>query len=162
MNRTVLLAVDASSGEVSQHVEVAARETLDISQATGDRVVVLHVHEIAYGRFGRLQVDCMDGAGEKVVARIVSDLETAGITAEGVVRDADFGHIARAILKAADEYDARMIVLGSSSRTDLPHIPFGSVSNRLLHLARRPVLIVPWKKVKVSATTEEFAAEVSG
>ena len=37
---------------------------------------------------------------------------------------------------------ARALVLGSSSRTDLPLLPFGSVSNRLLHLTRRPVLIV--------------------
>ena len=34
-------------------------------------------------------------------------------------------------------------MLGSSGRTDLPHLPFGSVSHRLLHIARRPVLIVP-------------------
>jgi nucleotide-binding universal stress UspA family protein len=162
MNRTILLAVDASAAETSQHVEAAARETLDISQATGDKVVVLHVHEMAYGRFGRIQVDCMDGAGEKVVARIVSEFEAAGVTAEGVIRLADFGYISRAILKVADEYDARMVVLGSSSRTDLPHIPVGSVSNRLLHLSRRPVLIVPRKKVTVRATDEELAAQVSG
>jgi hypothetical protein len=30
------------------------------------------------------------------------------------------------------------VVLGSSSRTDLPRIPLGSVSNRLLHMATRP------------------------
>lgn len=162
MNRTILLTVDASAAETSQHVETAARETLDISQATGDKVVVLHVHEIAYGRFGRMQVDCMDGAGEKVVARIVSELEAAGVTAEGVIRDADLGHVSRVIVKVADDYDARMVILGSSSRTDLPHIPFGSVSSRVLHLSRRPVLIVPWQKVTVSATAEELAAEVSG
>lgn len=162
MNRTILLAVDASAAETSQHVEAAARETLDISQATGDKVVVLHVHEMAYGRFGGMQVDCVEGAGEKVVARIVSELEAAGVAAEGVIRNADFGHIARAILKVADEYDARTVVLGSSSRTDLPHIPFGSVSNRLLHLSRRPVLIVPWKKVTVPATDEELTAQISG
>jgi nucleotide-binding universal stress UspA family protein len=34
-------------------------------------------------------------------------------------------------------------VLGARSRTDLPPVPFGSVSHRLLHLARRPVLVVP-------------------
>jgi nucleotide-binding universal stress UspA family protein len=161
MNRTILLAVDASAAEPSQHVE-AAQETLDFSKATGDKVVVLHAHEIAYGRFGRMQVDCMEGAGEKAVARIVSELEAAGITAEGVIENTDAGHIYRAILRVADEYDARMVVLGSGSRTDLPHVPFGSVASRLLHLARRPVLIVPKKKAEVAATEEELMAEVSG
>ena len=39
--------------------------------------------------------------------------------------------------------DARLVVLGSSSRTDLPRMPLGSVAARLLHMATRPVLIVP-------------------
>lgn len=34
-------------------------------------------------------------------------------------------------------------MLGSSSRTDLPRILLGSVASRLLHMATRPVLIVP-------------------
>lgn len=62
---------------------------------------------------------------------------------------------ARTILTAAQGCDARIVVLGSSSRTDLPYLPFGSVSTRLLHLARRPVLIVPWKEA--SARTPEQA-----
>jgi nucleotide-binding universal stress UspA family protein len=160
--KTILLAVDVARREFSEHVDAATRETLEISRATGDRVVVLHVHEYAYGRFGRIQVDCPEGEEEKVVERIVSQFRAAGVQAEGEIRTSDFGHVARVILRAADESDARMLVLGSSSRTDLPLVPFGSVSHRLLHLARRPVLIVPWEKVTVHATTEELAAEVSG
>ena len=150
MSKTILLAVDVARHGAARHVAAAARETQELSQATGDRVLVLHVHEFAYGRFGRLQVDCGEGEGEKVVDQIVSGLRAAGVTAGGEIRTTDFGHIARAILAAADECDARLVVLGSSSRTDLPHLPFGSVSTRLLHLARRPVLIVPWIREAVS------------
>lgn len=74
---------------------------------------------------------------------------------DGEVRTADYGHIARAILAAAHECDARIVVLGSSSRTDLPYLPFGSVSTRVLHLAGRPVLIVPWQET--GARTPEQA-----
>jgi nucleotide-binding universal stress UspA family protein len=174
MNRTILLAVDATrhGHDATQHVAAAANEALELGRETGDRVLVLHVHEFAHGRFGRLQVDCTDGEGEKVVERIVSDLRAAGVTAEGQIRTTDFGHIARAILHAAAECDARIVVLGSSSRTDLPYNPFGSVSTRLLHMARRPVLIVPWKKEAATApvpeaepatsTTGTVAAEPAG
>jgi nucleotide-binding universal stress UspA family protein len=162
MNKAVLLAVDVARREISRNMDAAVQETKAICQGTGDRVVVLHVHEFAYGRFGRLQVDCAEGEGEKVVDQIVADLRAAGVTAEGRIRAADFGHVARAILTAANECDARMVVLGSSSRTDLPHLPFGSVSTRLLHMSRRPVLIVPWKRATVYATNEELAAEVAG
>ena len=62
---------------------------------------------------------------------------------EGEIREANFGHIPAAILHAAQDHDARIVVLGSSSRTDLPRVLLGSVANRLLHTATRPVLIVP-------------------
>jgi nucleotide-binding universal stress UspA family protein len=157
MKKTILLAVDAARGEPGEHVTAAAEMTGQLAQSTGDDVVVLHVHEYATGRWGRMQVDCGEGAGEKVLDQVVSGLKEAGVTVSGVIGSAEFGHVARAILDAADKYDARIIVLGSSSRTDLPHLPFGSVSNRLLHMAKRPVLIVP----KHTATAPEPAAEAS-
>jgi len=138
MSKTILLAVDTTS-----HTVAAADLARDLAAGTGDRVVVLHVHEFAIGRFGKIQVDCGEGEGEKVVAEIVARLADAGIAAAGDVRRTPVGHIARAIFAAADELDARIIVLGSASTHDVPRIPFGSVSLRLLHLSTRPVLLVP-------------------
>lgn len=138
MSKTVLLAVDTAS-----HVSAAADMTRELCRDSGDNVVVLHVHEFATGRWGRMQVDCNDGEGEGIVEAITADLTGAGITASGEIREARLGQIAGDILTTAEEHDARIIVLGSSGRADIPHMPFGSVSHRLLHQARRPVLIVP-------------------
>jgi nucleotide-binding universal stress UspA family protein len=138
MNKTIVLAVDAKS-----HVSAAADMTRELSRDSGDRVIVLHVHEFAVGRWGRMQVDCGEGEGEALVGEVVTGLKNEGITAEGEIREAQLGHIARNILAAADEHDARVVVIGAGGHADLPHLPFGSVSHRLLHLARRPVLIVP-------------------
>ena len=138
MNKTIVLAVDAKS-----HVSAAAAVTRELSQDSGDRVIVLHVHEFAVGRWGRMQVDCGEGEGEALVTEVVTNLKNAGIAAEGEIREAQLGHIARNILAAADERDARVVVIGAGGRADLPHLPFGSVTHRLLHLATRPVLIVP-------------------
>jgi nucleotide-binding universal stress UspA family protein len=143
MNSTMLLAVDTARYEPGRHVTAAVELARDLAAKTGDRVVVLHVHEFAMGRFGRLRVDCADGEGEQLVAAVVADLKAAGISAEGEVREADFGHVARAILKAGHDHHARILVLGSSTRTDLPSVTFGSVASRLLHLSSQPVLIVP-------------------
>lgn len=143
MSKNILLAVDAPTGDHLRHVLAAADMARELSGGSGDHVVVLHVHEFAVGRFGRMQVDCGDGEGEEVVGKIVSDLQAAGVSAVGEIREANYGHIASAILQAAREHDARLVVLGSSSRTDLPRMPLGSVSARLLHMATRPVLIVP-------------------
>jgi nucleotide-binding universal stress UspA family protein len=144
MSKTILLAVDAArSQSPDRHVHAAADMIKDLASDTGDRVVVLHVHEFAVGRTGRVQIDCIEGEGEKLVSEIVGSLHQAGLEAESVIRNADYGHVARVILAVANDVDARLLALGSRSRTDLPHVPFGSVSSRLLHLARRPVLIVP-------------------
>ena len=143
MSKNILLAVDVASHDPARHVVAAAEMTRDLSRDSGDHVIVLHVHEFATGRFGRIRVDCGEGEGESVVEKVVSDLKAAGVSAEGEIREANFGHIAAAILHAAQDHDARMVVLGSSSRTDLPRLLLGSVANRLLHMATRPVLIVP-------------------
>jgi nucleotide-binding universal stress UspA family protein len=132
--------------------------TRELARDTGDHVIVLHVHEFATGRFGRIQVDCGEGDGERVVESIVSDLRAAGISAEGEIRETHVGHIAAAILRVAKEQDARIVVLGSSSRTDLPRVLLGSVASRLLHMATRPVLIVPRPDTPTQAVKTAAAA----
>ena len=150
MNKTIVLAVDAA-----RHVQAAADMARELSRDSGDRVVVLHVHEFAVGRFGRIRVDCADGEGEQLVAGLVNEMRAAGITAEGDIREAEFGHISRRILEVADDYDARIVVLGARGRRDLPHLPLGSVSHRLLHAAHRPVLIVPRPAAQPATAREE-------
>ena len=81
--------------------------TGELGRDSGDHVIVLHVHEFAHGRFGRMQVDCDEGGGEGWSSPIVSGLQAAGVSAEGEIRDANYGHIAAAILKVAAEHDAR-------------------------------------------------------
>jgi nucleotide-binding universal stress UspA family protein len=162
MSKNILLAVDAVSHDPARHVTAAADMTRDLSSDSGDHVIVLHVHEFATGRFGRIQVDCADGEGEGVVSKIVSGLQEAGVSAEGEIREANFGHIAAAVLHAATDHDARLIVLGSSSRTDLPRIPLGSVASRLLHMATRPVLIVPRSDVHAGSAATATAGPEQG
>lgn len=65
------------------------------------------------------------------------------LTARAEIRETHVGHIAATILAAAQDHNARLVVLGSTSRTDLPRLPLGSVATRLLHISTRPVLIVP-------------------
>lgn len=138
MSQTMVLAVDTTS-----HTTAAADVAADLAGRSGDQVIVLHVHEYAVGRFGRVQVDCFDGDGEKAAADVAEKLRAAGVDARAEVRTTHVGAIAREILAAAAEHEARIIILGSTTRHDVPKLPFGSVSLRLLHHSDRPVLIVP-------------------
>src|SRR5271169_990752 len=162
MSKNIVLAVDAASHDPAHHVRAAADMTRDLGRDSGDHVVVLHVHEFATGRFGHIQVDCGDGEGEAVVSKIVADLQAAGVSAEGEIREANLGHIAAAILHAALDHDARLVVLGSSSRPDLPRILLGSVASRLLHMSTRPVLIVPRTDAHAEAAESPAVATTVG
>jgi nucleotide-binding universal stress UspA family protein len=138
MGRNILLGVDAL-----HYAPEATEMAKEFCHFADDKVIVLHVHEFAVGRFGRLQVDCPEDEAEKLIASIRSELAGAGISAEAEIRETHVGTVARTVVEAADQHDARVIVLGSAHSHDLPHIPFGSVSLKVLHLAKRPVMVVP-------------------
>jgi nucleotide-binding universal stress UspA family protein len=138
MTRKILLGVDAR-----HYAPEATEMARDLCHDSQDKIIVLHVHEFAIGRFGRMQVDCPEGDAEKLTDGIRMSLENQGIDVDAEIREAHVGQIARSILQAAEEHDAHIIVLGSVRNTDLPHIPIGSVTHKVLHLARRPVMVVP-------------------
>jgi nucleotide-binding universal stress UspA family protein len=138
MAKNILLAVDAL-----HYAPEATRMAQELCHGPDDKITVLHVHEFAVGRFGRLQVDCPEGEAERRLTEIRTSLTDAGISNEAEIRETQVGQIAKAVVHAADDHDAHIIVLGSARSTDLPHIPFGSVSLKVLHLAKRPVIVVP-------------------
>jgi nucleotide-binding universal stress UspA family protein len=151
----ILLTVDAM-----HYAPEATEMARELCHSLEDKIIILHVHEFAIGRFGRVQVDCPEGEAERLVTAIRASLTGAGIAADDEIRDAHVGHVARTIIEAADEHDARIIVVGSARSTDLPHIPFGSVSLKVLHLAKRPVMVVP--RPAVGVVEQAAAIGVSG
>ena len=152
MSSTILLAVDARH-DVAEPIELAC----ELSRGAQGGVLVLHIHEFSVGRYGRVQLCCLEDQAEDILPRIVALLGESGVPAESLIREVNSGNAARAILDVADQHDAHVIVLGSNLRTDVPLIPLGSVSHKLLHMARRPVLVVPHLK---AAVTPEGSAGV--
>ncbi len=158
MSNAILLAVD-----VGHYAPDATDAACELARESGGLIVVLHVHEFATGRFGRLQVDCPVDAAEALLPQITSQLRAAGVAAQTEVREARLGHVAEAVLAAAEDHDARVIVLGSPGRTDLPRLALGSMSHHLLHQARRPVMIVPRRLAAApAAEPAESAASPAG
>ena len=153
MSSTILLATDARH-DVAEPIELAR----ELCQGTQGRVLVLHIHEFSVGKYGRIQLCCPEDQAEDILPRIAALLGESGVPAEWQIRETNSGNAARAILDMADQHDAHVIVLGSNLRTDVPLIPLGSVSHKLLHMAHRPVLVVPHHK---ATATEASPAESS-
>ncbi len=62
-----------------------------------------------------------------------------------IIKDGDY---ADCILEAAKEFRADIIVIGSHSHKWLQNIVIGSVSEKVLHHAKVPVLVIPIKPEK--------------
>jgi len=136
MTSTILLAVDDSA-----HSQRAADVSKGLAQLTKYKVVVVHVHELAVGRWGSMRVD--DNTGDTFAESVVKELLGAGIDARVETRDATYGQVAQTLSVTADDLDADMVVVGSRGRSNVASLALGSVSHKLLHLAHRPVLVVP-------------------
>jgi nucleotide-binding universal stress UspA family protein len=137
MKGTILLAVDHS--KVAHR---AAEAVADLAAAEHNPVVVMHVHQVAVGRFGRLVIEQEPDQG-CVSEEIRDELRAAGVDASAVHPEVGMGHVAVEIARTADRLDATLIVMGSRCESDLVSLALGSVSHRVLHLAHRPTLLLP-------------------
>jgi nucleotide-binding universal stress UspA family protein len=145
--KNVLVATDF--GDVS---EVALSYGRELARAFGAKLHVIHVVEDISGRlsglpnapeayidFGRWQRDAVNAA-ETQLNTLLSDEDrrTLGATAVAMVART----AAPAILTYANEHRVDLIIAGTYGRGVLGHLVMGSVAERLVRLARCPVLTV--------------------
>ena len=135
---SVLLAVDPGTHEPMAGIHGAIDMARQLVRGYADRVVVLHVREFSVARLSAMMAEHGGADGQRMVDQIVAVLRDAGVNAEGVVREADGGHVAATILRAADEFGASAIVLSSPKR----RVPVGSVAQHLMRAGDVPVVIV--------------------
>lgn len=120
----------------------ALEEALRTARGLGDEVVAVFGYSPP-GLWGGEIVEheeAIEERGRKVLAEATHQAEAAGasIETELVAKKAS-----EAIVDVAERRDARMIVVGSYGDPPLKGIILGSTPNKLLHIADRPVLVVP-------------------
>ena len=148
----ILLASDAS-----RHSEVAARTINSEFRTQGTEVLVVQVvepamygvpPEMAKGYAPELQ-DQLKQASESV-ERIAEALRKGGFKAESRVLE---NEIRTAILDAARDWNADLIVLGSHGEKGLRKFLMGSVAESVAHHAQCSVLIVRSPEDRKTALT---------
>jgi nucleotide-binding universal stress UspA family protein len=75
----------------------------------------------------------------ETMARASELLTSANVKVQGMV--AHEGPVAKAVAEIAADWNADLIVVGSSRMGDIGSLFLGSVSHDLLHITDRPVLI---------------------
>lgn len=139
--KTILLATDGSPS-----ARRATAAAVELAEATGGELRVVTVWRVPVYSFGYVPVDWTPDLIEAervhahdVVEAAVRTAEEAGVEATGALRQGD---PAGEICAAAEECKADMIVIGAHGWGQLKRLVFGSVSNRVLHEAPCPVLVV--------------------
>jgi nucleotide-binding universal stress UspA family protein len=80
----------------------------------------------------------------EVAAGVLGRVREAGLAAEADVRRGDSaGDIGAALLDAAEQHDADLVVVGRRGISRIQAVVLGSVSDAAVRDGRRPVLVVP-------------------
>jgi len=138
MFEKVLVAVDGS-----QFSEAALAAAEGLAAKAGSAVEVVHVHEHDFipSKAGMApDLELMDEA-KAVVDKAVERLKAKGITVTGRLLQAQTRDVARAIIEAAEENGADLIIVGRRGLSSLTGMLVGSVSNKLIHVAKVPIMV---------------------
>ena len=137
MFKTIVLALDGSD-ESRQAIPLAT----ELARQNGARIVVAHVQEDVVGKSGGPIVATEDEI-QAEIRKQAEDLSADGIETSVEMREIMLGGPAHAIVEIADGANADLILVGTRGHSPLAGLLLGSVTQRLLHIARCPVLVAP-------------------
>ena len=135
MFEKILLAVDGSD-----HARKAVPVAIDIAKKSSGEVLVFHVREHLVARGGSYELEEAEAASA-LAGGIEAEIKAAGVQTSCRLERALAGHVAQAILDAAESGGADLIVMGSRGLSDLRGLLLGSVAHKVIQLADRPVLV---------------------
>ncbi len=127
----------------SSYALLAGRHAVYLAKGLGSELIALYAMDTDLAFHSGIhyadEVAGMEKTGRKAVAAITALCDEAGVPARSLVVR---GSPAAAILKAADEEHADLIVMGTVGMSAVERVLLGSVSAKVSHNARCPVLLV--------------------
>jgi len=142
MFERILLSVDGSPDS-----EKAVRLTAELARLHGSRVLVVHGRDVPFVALNPNPVPPLvegweeEEEAQQLVDGAVSRLQGAGVEVRGQVLPG-LGHVEYKILQAAEADGVELIVLGSRGMSRVEEVLIGSVSHKVIHMAKCPVLLV--------------------
>lgn len=145
MYKTVIWATDGSDG-----ADAALHEALRLAEA-GARIVAVHCDQRLYGRAGSWPAIADEDDVRAKIGRQVDELTDRRVGVELLVRR-DRRQPADVLAEVAREIEADVIVCGTRGMSAFAGAFLGSFTQRLLHVAPCPVLVVGPRSEQVAAT----------
>jgi nucleotide-binding universal stress UspA family protein len=140
----ILVATD-----FSEESDTALQAAIDVARQFNARLEIVHVLEVElepFG-FGALATAADNGvllnSIDRQLAARADQARRAGVTCETTALE---GKPDVEIVRRANDTGADLVVVGTHGRTGLAHVVMGSVAERVVQHARRPVLAVPFAR----------------
>lgn len=154
MFKHILVAIDDSP--YSKFVVPVA---IEMANKFDGEMLVLHVSEHDRGRAVAFSLESPASA-TMLVADAVNTVRQAGITARGQLKNVAAGHVAKAIVEAAEANGIDLIVMGSRGLSDVQGLMLGSVTHKVMQTTDVPVLVARPPKKALSSNGSVKAVEV--
>jgi nucleotide-binding universal stress UspA family protein len=137
MFKTIMLALDGSEGS-RRAIPVAA----ELARQNGGRIVIAHVEQDVAGK-GGAPIPITEDEIQAEIREQAKRLAADGIETSVEMRNVMLGGPAHPIAEIAEDANADLLVAGTRGHSPVAGLLLGSVTQRLLHIARAPVLVVP-------------------
>ena len=138
MFKTIVLATDGS-----KEAAKAEQTAIELARENRAKLVLAHIDERIAAKGDMPSVTPHEEETEKELSAKVDALSSEGIDASVEFASVVLGGPGPAIVKIADAVDADVIVTGTRGRSSLTGLLVGSVTHKLMHISKRPVLAVP-------------------
>ena len=139
MFKSIVLALDGSE-TAKRGIPIA----VELAKAGKAKIVIAHVEERMATK-GRAPLHTNEEEIQTDLEALVKDLEADGIDATIEMGDVMAGgsRVAHAIADIAEKANGDLIVTGTRGHSPIEGLLVGSVTQRLLHIAKQPMLVVP-------------------
>ncbi len=158
---TIVVAVDFSETSTDT-IEMA----VELARDQPHRIHLLHVVADVHRTLGVTEAPGVDwaevqrGLIDQGRTRLVELASACRLDPRQVTIAVETGTAVAGILRYADEHDAQMLVLGSHGHGIVRRVMLGSVAERVLRLARCPVVLVPHRLLRLTTFEVKAASGV--
>ena len=139
MFKAIVLALDGSD-TAKRGIPIA----VELAKEIKGKIVIAHVEERMATK-GRAPLEADEDEIQAELRAMVKDFAAEGIEASLEMGDVMAGGAgtAHAIADIAERSKADLIVTGTRGHSPVAGLLVGSVTQRLLHIAKQPILVVP-------------------
>jgi nucleotide-binding universal stress UspA family protein len=139
MIKKILLPTDGS-----EYAEKTILFAMDLAKSLGARVNVMYAYQptLLRKRAAILTEEyrhALDEEAREIVSELAERFKAEGIPVEATVVE---GSAAEAILRAVDELNPDLVVMGSRGEGSFANALLGGVAEQVVHHSRSPVLVV--------------------